>query len=301
VYASPEELTAAVAEVVEDAAGDAGQVLVVAREPSLGVLRSHLDGRAGLVTWANMSSMGLNPGRLIPAFRVFAEEHPGRMAWCVQEPAWPGRSREELDEVIRHEALMNLAFAGGRPRVLCPYAAGLGDEVIARVERTHPVVVRDGQVRRGASCAAPRLIPEDCDRPLSSPPANAGFLPYRDELGAVRRFIAEGAHRAGLPPDRVRDLVLAISELTANTIAHTTGPGSVTMWAVGGELLCQVDDAGQIADPLAGRRRADPAAPGGSRGLWMVQQLCDLVEIRVGAAGNTIRLHMRLSGVAAWR
>lgn len=298
LYASPGELTAAVEEVV---AGGADPALVVAAEPSLGALRGRLDGEGGHVRWADMGDLGRNPSRLIPAFRVFADEHPGRAVWCVQEPAWPGRSREELDEVIRHEALVNLAFAGGRPRVLCLYAAGLGDEMITRVHRTHPVVVRDGQVQRSALYATPGLVPEECDRPLSGPPAGAESLSYRDQLNAVRRFTAEAASRAGLPPDRVIDVVLAIGELTANTFAHTRGPGSVTVWAADGELLCQVDDAGQIADPLAGRLRADPADPGGNRGLWMVQQLCDLVEIRAGAAGTSIRLHMRLSGVPAWR
>jgi anti-sigma regulatory factor (Ser/Thr protein kinase) len=98
----------------------------------------------------------------------------------------------------------------------------------------------------------------------------------------------------------VIDLVLAVSELAANTMAHTVGQGLVRLWAAGGEFICQIDDAGQLADPLAGRLRPDPTAPGGSRGLWMVQQVCDLVEVRAGAAGTSIRLHMRLSGVPAW-
>lgn len=297
-YASPGELTAAVAEILESA-GDADPVLIVAPEPNLGLLRGHFNGEGRQVAWVDMRGMGLNPGRLIAAFRVFADQHPGRMVRCVQEPAWPGRSREELNEVFRHEALMNLAFADGRARVLCPYSAELGDEVITRIERTHPVMVRDGQPQRSASCVAPGLIPEECDQPLSSPPAGADSRQYRDQLISVRGFVAERAHRAGLAPDRLRDLVLAVSELAANTIAHTSGPGSVTVWATDTEFLCQVDDAGQIADPLAGRVRADPSAPGGSRGLWVVQQVCDLVETRVGPAGTSIRLHMRLTRVSA--
>lgn len=298
LYASPGQLGAALAEVM---AGDASAVLVVAAKPNLSALRDRLDGRGRRVTWVDMSDLGLNPGRLIPALRVFADEHPDGAVWCVQEPAWPGRSRTELDEVIRHEALVNLAFAGSRVRVLCPYAVSLGDEVITRVERTHPVVVREGQALRSPSYAAPGLILQECDRPLSRPPADAVSLSYRDQLSAVRRFAADGARRAGLPPERVIDLVLAVSELAANTMAHTGGQGSVRLWAADGEFICQVDDAGQLADPLAGRLRPDPAAPGGNRGLWMVQQVCDLVEVRARTAGTSIRLHMRLSGVPAWR
>jgi len=43
---------------------------------------------------------------------------------------------------------------------------------------------------------------------------------------------------------------------------------------------------------MAGRRRpaADAAA---GRGLWLINQLCDLVELRSGAAGTTLRMHIR--------
>jgi anti-sigma regulatory factor (Ser/Thr protein kinase) len=33
----------------------------------------------------------------------------------------------------------------------------------------------------------------------------------------------------------------------------------------------------------------------GGRGLWLANQLCDLVQIRCSPAGATVRLRMRLS------
>jgi hypothetical protein len=45
---------------------------------------------------------------------------------------------------------------------------------------------------------------------------------------------------------------------------------------------------------LAGRLKRDPVATGGGRGLWVVQQVCDLVQIRTSPAGTAIRLHMHL-------
>jgi hypothetical protein len=55
-----------------------------------------------------------------------------------------------------------------------------------------------------------------------------------------------------------------------------------------------VDDSGQITDPLA-RHRAPSDDVAGGQGLWLVNQVCDLVQARSGPAGTTTRLHMRLS------
>lgn len=131
-------------------------------------------------------------------------------------------------------------------------------------------------------------------RPLSDPPADAEVLRYRADLASVRSFAAAWAARAGLPPHRVGDLVIAVGELVANTLAHTNGPGQLMLWATGSEVICQVHDIGEITDPLAGTLRPDPGDPGCGRGLWIVHQLCDLVEIRTGPAGTTTRVHLQL-------
>jgi hypothetical protein len=65
------------------------------------------------------------------------------------------------------------------------------------------------------------------------------------------------------------------------------------LWVSGGEVVCQVDDDGQITDPQAGMLRPDPTADDGGRGLWVVRQLCDRVETRPGPAGTTVRGHLR--------
>jgi len=128
--------------------------------------------------------------------------------------------------------------------------------------------------------------------PLSVPPG-AEVLRYESSLTSVRAFTATRAVRAGLPQHRVEDLVIAIAELAANTLAHTSGPGEVAFWVTADEVVCQVQDQGQISDPLAGKVRPAPDASGGGRGLWLVHEVCDQVEIRTGPAGTTVRVHMR--------
>jgi anti-sigma regulatory factor (Ser/Thr protein kinase) len=141
--------------------------------------------------------------------------------------------------------------------------------------------------------ARPRASGSWVDRPLSTPPDDAEVLRYRASLAQVRKFTTARARRAGLPPRRVNDLVIAVAELAANTLVHTSGPGTLTLWVTDDAVICQVQDQGQITDPHAGMIRPAPDAPGGGRGLWVVHQVCDRVEISTGQAGTTVRVHMR--------
>ncbi|HWD08171.1 MAG TPA: ATP-binding protein, partial [Actinomycetota bacterium] len=59
-------------------------------------------------------------------------------------------------------------------------------------------------------------------------------------------------------------------------------------------LIFQVEDRGLIDNPLAGRVRPAPDGEHGY-GLWLVNQICDLVQIRSGPAGTVVRLHIRTS------
>jgi anti-sigma regulatory factor (Ser/Thr protein kinase) len=294
LYASSGDFAVGVAGFVERAVQVGGPVLVACAGPGLDVLRPRLNSHGALVTWADMASIGLNPKRLIDMIQLFASQHRGRVISCVQEPAWPARSPEELREVIRHEALVNLALADMPVSVLCPYDVRLGTGLIAGVEQTHPALTGAGR-RWPSSSYGAGMVPQECDLPLTAPPAAAQALRYRDDLTGVRDFAASRARRAGLAAHRVGDLIAAVGELAANTVVHTSAPGTVTVWATRGEIICQVNDTGQITDPLAGRLRRDPAAAGGGRGLWVVQQACDLVQIRSSPAGTAIRLHMHLN------
>jgi anti-sigma regulatory factor (Ser/Thr protein kinase) len=269
-------------------------VFVAVPGPKVGLLREHLAGRAARVSFADMTEMGANPAWIIPQVAAFAEAHRGRAIRYVGEPAWETRTAAELSEATRHEALINLAFAGTATSILCPYdRARLAPGVIDGAERTHPVLITGGRSRPSRSYPGAGVFPAGYDQPLPGPPGRAAALAYREDLAHVRAFAATQARRAGLPDDRARDLVIAVSELAANTWRHTDAGGTLHIWAADGEVLCQVHDSGHISDPLAGRRRPVPEA-GRGHGLWVVNQLCDLAELRTGSTGTTIRLHIRL-------
>jgi anti-sigma regulatory factor (Ser/Thr protein kinase) len=114
---------------------------------------------------------------------------------------------------------------------------------------------------------------------------------YTTDLSQVRSLAEAQAREAGLPDDRVVDFVLAVSEVAANTIRHARSPGSMRIWFDGEAITCEIRDDGIITDPLAGTHKPSPDAMGG-HGLWLVRQVCDLVELHSDENGTIIRLHM---------
>jgi anti-sigma regulatory factor (Ser/Thr protein kinase) len=272
---------------------DAGDAVSVGLAAPLGrrlgrALGSHPD-----VAYFDMTDLGRNPGRIIPAMLDFAAAHDGRALRYVSQPLWPGRAAAERAEAARHESLVEPALAGvSAAIVLCVYDAGLDGADLACAEQTHRVLIAGGQERPSDRYAGPAVLPAGCDEPLAPPPAGAAELRYRDDLRAVRELVAGCAGQAGLSAGRAADLVLAVSEVAANTLRHTRGSGTLRVWRTDSELICQVTDTGHIASPLAGRRRP-MAASFGQGGLWVVHQVCDLVELRTGEQGTTIRMHVR--------
>ena len=113
------------------------------------------------------------------------------------------------------------------------------------------------------------------------------------DLAAVRGFIAAHADEAGLTTRGREDLVLAVSELATNSILHGGGGGVCRVWSEDANLLCEVSDAGRIRSPLAGRVRPSPDQVGG-RGLWVVHQICELVQVRSGEHGTVVRILTRV-------
>jgi anti-sigma regulatory factor (Ser/Thr protein kinase) len=243
------------------------------------------------VTAADMREVGGNPARLIPALRAFADRYAGRRVRYLGEPAWAGRSVAELREIAKYESLLNQAFAGADVTALCAYsAAELSGAVIADACGGHPTVRNDGSERANAQYRGPAVGPDSLATPLQAP-ATARVLSYDGDLRPVRAIVAAVTGQAGLSPGRSTDLVIAASEVAANTLRHTGGGGVVRLWATDAEVICQFEDTGHITDPLAGHWRPSNDLAGG-QGLWLVNQVCDLAEIRSSESGTTIRLHM---------
>jgi anti-sigma regulatory factor (Ser/Thr protein kinase) len=135
--------------------------------------------------------------------------------------------------------------------------------------------------------------PPDRSQPLPAPTNDVMYHTYRSDLSQVRALVLQHAREAGLAEGRATDLVLAVSEVAANTLRHTRSSGTLAIWHDKDEIVCEIHDEGTITDPQPGRRKPGPGASGG-HGLWIVRQVCDLVELTSDANGTTVRMHMAL-------
>jgi anti-sigma regulatory factor (Ser/Thr protein kinase) len=252
-------------------------------------LRSRLGEDAEPVVFADMAELGANPARIIPAWQAFVDTNAGRPMRGIGEPIWADRSPTELVECQCHEALLNVAFAAASDfHLMCPYdTAQLAPDVIAEAEASHPFVA-------GAPSAAYRgeqAVPQFA-APLPEPPAGAPEHEItRDSLAELRVLLAAQAEQAGLSASRVHDLVLAAHEVATNSVRHGGGRGVLRIWAGDDAVICDVRDRGRISvQPLVGRVRPSLGQTGGW-GLWLANQLCDLVQLRELPGGSVVRLH----------
>jgi anti-sigma regulatory factor (Ser/Thr protein kinase) len=112
-----------------------------------------------------------------------------------------------------------------------------------------------------------------------------------DDLATLRDVVAFHTSAVNLHLDQAAELVLAVHEVAVNSIRHGGGQALLRAWTEQGTVVCEVSDSGWAPDPLAGRERP-PAGARQGRGLWLLNEWCDLVQWRSSFAGTLVRLHM---------
>jgi anti-sigma regulatory factor (Ser/Thr protein kinase) len=275
------------------AAGEPALVVIAPEKAAL--LRRELGADAAAVVFADMNEVGRNPARIIPAWQDFVDEHltADRPVRGIGEPIWAERSEEELVECERHESLLNLAFAGSHHwHLLCPYDTdALPEPVLEEARRNHPQLIEAGTQQASAVCRDLEDIARPFDARLAPAPLTASSFHLKPGLlSELRRFVTLGSEREGLA-GRTSSFALAVHELATNSLRHGGGNADVLLWGTTSSVICEVRDTGRIVDPLVGRVRPDNDREGGW-GVWMANQLCDLVQVRVGPAGTVVRVHM---------
>jgi anti-sigma regulatory factor (Ser/Thr protein kinase) len=276
-------------------AGEA--VLVAVPQARIALLREDLGRYSDQVTFVDMTEVGRNPARIIPLWQSLLDENPNRPVRGLSEAVYAGRSSAEIEEVKLHEALVNVAFEHSGPfRMHCPYGASILSPDLSLTEN-HPVVLPAEPGRHLPADPGPGWaeVAEKIFRtPLSGVPERAERRTFGPaELSGLRAWGDAWARSCGLSEDRNDDLALALHEICTNTIRFGGGHGTISRWQDRNSLICEVTDTGYISDLLVGRLLAAVTHESG-RGVWLANQVCDLVQIRSSGGHTQVRLQMDL-------
>jgi anti-sigma regulatory factor (Ser/Thr protein kinase) len=280
---------------LHEAIAEGAPTLIVVDAGKIADLRDALP-ESELLVFADMAEVGVNPARIIPAWDHFIRCHAGKAPRLrgIGEPIWAARMPDEIVECERHEALLNVAFGDPSFWLLCPYdTVSLSDTVLTEAKRNHPFVNHGRGSRLSVSYPGTQALVDHFIEPLSEPGAHANSLEFTEQtLSEVRSAVSRCAKEAGLSTERTNDLVIAANEVATNSLRHGGGHGTLLVWRFNESVLCEVRDRGRITNPMVDRVRPDQRSSGG-RGLWLANQLCELVQIRSDSTGTVVRLHMR--------
>ncbi|WP_328752692.1 sensor histidine kinase [Streptomyces sp. NBC_00285] len=276
---------------------EGGEAVVVAvPSDKVSLLRGEL-AEESAVTFVDTTALGPNPGRLVGAWVAWMEERGAgnRPVRGIGETAWrEARSAAHLSELRYHEWLLNRAFARSSAwSMLCPYDNADDDQsALQSLSRCHPLIRQDSHYVRNEGYLTAGEYPFDALNPPCDPFQELSYT--HGDLAAIRSKVAQCAADAGVREDKQHKLAVAVTEIATNSIRHGGGGGTLRTWTQDSTFLCEFRDAGYIADVMAGRARPTVDQIGG-RGLWLVHQLCDLVEIRsTRDHGTTIRIHINV-------
>jgi anti-sigma regulatory factor (Ser/Thr protein kinase) len=295
-YRGREELLHHLAPFVREGMRLGQPMLVMVGGATLCALRDALGDAARAIELADVDQIGANPARIIPAWASFIERHAGDGPLRgVVEAVGAARPSDVVLEALFHEDLLNVAVEPDVPLwLLCPYdTAALDADVVRTSLRSHPFVC-DGTAHRASDAyLGRRSLGRPAGAPLPAPPRGGRRFSVvgAGALASARRQLAIAAVDVGMGR-RTDEVLLAADEVLSNSIRHGGGVAQMVVWDDGCALYCEVADRGELTDPLAGRRRPHPDATGG-RGLWIANQLCDLVQVRAVPGGTIVRLVWR--------
>jgi serine/threonine-protein kinase RsbW len=116
----------------------------------------------------------------------------------------------------------------------------------------------------------------------------------RANMAQLRHQVQRMAARAGLDSQRSEAFTLAVNEAVTNAIRHAGGSGEVAVIKDDERrLIAEVSDAGP-GIPCSVTITLPPPEAIGGRGMWLVEELADHVEVRSDRGGTTVRLEMSI-------
>jgi anti-sigma regulatory factor (Ser/Thr protein kinase) len=289
LYRGDDEFLDGVVPFVRDGIAAGQPVMVAVPGRRTGPLQDALGPDRSEVLFVDMNELGHNPARIIPGWRRFLDERcvDGGPVRGVGEPIWPGRRPAEVAEAQLHEALLNVAIHPDTPMWLrCPYdVSALPEAVLAEAARSHPILIESGDLRGSRSYGGMQHVEDLLAGDLPEPEPTAEGIALPTGVAAVADLVNRHAAAAGLDSEKAWALALAVREVAASAVPGCT----LRVWAEPAALVCEVRDPEPVVNPMTGRVQPRDAEPD-ERGLWLANQMCDLVQVRSTPDGSTIRI-----------
>ena len=212
----------------------------------------------------------------------------------IGQPIWAGRGHAELVEAQFHEALLNLAVAPDTPLwLLCPYdTTTLPDGVIDEALRSHPILAEAGAYRGSTHYGGAHHAHTLFGGRLPEPAAPTTVIAFDPDQHRHLDRLTPAAVAAGAAADQAAELAAAAAAEIAGAAHHDSGRVRIRLWPDRTAVLCEITDPAVIDNPMTGRS-ATPVtgADRRDRAVRQANELCDLVQVRSGPDGTTIRIH----------
>lgn len=203
-------------------------------------------------------------------------------------------TQEQWNLWMLYEALLDRAFTHLPVRVVCAYDERVvPDPVLQTSRRTHPLT-HDGDWHGGEWHENHGYDPTDVVRSLTPEPLplpNLREVQFGGDARSFRRQLAADMAAADVGSDAAHGMLVAVSEVYANTMLHGDGAPSLRVGRVDDGFVCEVSDAGAgFDDPLAGHLPPRAGGPEGA-GLWVARQSVRRLEhLCSNGGGQTTRL-----------
>lgn len=120
-------------------------------------------------------------------------------------------------------------------------------------------------------------------------------MPFRraEDLGQLRSAVAEHASAIGLAEEDMTGLLVAVTELAANTIQHSErGYGCLRVWIDDHAVVCEINDAGPFRPGLLDRPMPTDLH-GRGFGLPLTQLLVERLECTATNIGTAWKLRTK--------
>ena len=269
--------------------------LVMAPPHRVDELRSALGRDADEVTYVEDTVAYAPQWNVYRVLLDFAADAPDVRSCVVAEQQMAGRTPVEVVDYHRLEAAINLVFADRDVDLLCPYdTTALPDHLLEIGLHSHGSLRADGRRTPNTRFGDPADLLAGLATVVRPPPeATTLVCASRAAVSGARRLVHALGADAGLDPDAVDDVALAVTEVLTNALLHGEPPALLHVYDEHDTWVCHVQDSGLAPiDPLIGLLPPDEPSDHGY-GLWLARQLCAAVDVGSDASGTHVRLHTR--------